>query len=123
MPKYDDFMDIATILNDYSKEIYEEMQIASNNVAKDGVSKLKQTSPKRTGGYAKSWRIKKQQSAYGFSSTIYNTKGQLTHLLEKPHAKRNGRGTVTPQVHIRPVEQECIRDYEKDVVNIIKKGA
>lgn len=123
MPKYDDFMDIVTILDDYSKDIYEGVEQASIEVAKEGASKLKRTSPKRTGKYSKGWRVKSISNLDYFSSTIYNaTNWQLTHLLEKGHATRNG-GRVSPRVHIRPVEQECISEYEQDVTNIIKKGA
>lgn len=121
MPKYDNFTDIATILDDYSKNIYEGMENAANTIAKSGAKTLKLTSPERTGKYKKSWSVKKEKNTYSFENTIYNKKWQLTHLLEKPHSKRNG-GSTKPIVHIRPVEQECIRDYERAVVNIIKKG-
>lgn len=123
MPKYDNFMDIATILNDYSKQIYQEINEDSKVVAKEGAIKLRKTSPKRTGKYRKGWRVKSSENQYGFSSIIYNsTNWQLTHLLEKGHAKRNG-GRVSAKVHIRPVEQQCNEKYYQDVVNIIKKGA
>ena len=126
MPKYDDFMDIVTILDDYSKDIYEGVEQASIEVAKEGASKLKKTSPKRTGKYRRSWKVKKEKGMYEFSNIIYNQEWQLTHLLEKGHAiKRNGtvRGEARAKVHIRPVEQECVNEYLQDVTNIIKKGA
>lgn len=122
MPKYDNFADIATILDDYSKDIYEGMEKASIDIAKSGARKLKLTSPERTGKYKKGWRVKSTSTLYDFSSTIYNaTDWRLTHLLEKGHAKKNG-GRVKPIVHIRPVEQECINEYKRKVVSIIKKG-
>ena len=123
MPKYDDFMDVVTILDDYSNAVSEGMYESGLKVADEGKNKLKQTSPKKTGKYRKNWKVKKTKGAYSFSNIIYNQEWQLTHLLEKPHAKRNGRGSTTPKVHIRPVEQECINEYEQDVINIIKKGA
>lgn len=123
MPKYDDFMDIVTILDDYSKDIYEGMEQASIDVAKEGASTLRKTSPKKTGKYRKGWRVKSTSNLKSFSSTIYNaTDWQLTHLLEKGHAKRNG-GKVSPKVHIKPVEEQCNNEYYQDVINIIKKGA
>ena len=129
MPKYDDFMDIATILDDYSKNIYEEMEKASVDVADKGVSTLKLTSPKsnkKGKHYRSCWRVKTTSNLNRFSSTIYNTQYQLTHLLEKGHKiNRNGQqvGVAGAKVHIRPVELQCINEYEQDVVNIIKKGA
>lgn len=123
MPKYDDFMDIATILDDYSKNLYEEMENASIEVANKGKDKLKQTSPKKTGKYRRGWRVKTTSNLKSFESIIYNgTNWQLTHLLEKGHVNRNGSRTA-PRVHIRPVEQECIDEYYQDVTNIIKRGA
>lgn len=127
MPKYDDFMDIATILDDYSKDIYEEMENASVEIAKKGASTLRKTSPKKTGKYKKGWRVKSTSNLHRFSSTIYNsTNWQLTHLLEKGHKiNRNGQqvGVAGAKVHIRPVEQECIDEYYQEVTNIIKRGA
>ena len=122
MPKYDDFMDIATILDDYSNDIYNEMQESCIRIAKEGANTLKKSSPIKTGKYRKGWKVKSTSNLKRFSSTIYNsTNWQLTHLLEKGHAKRGG-GKVSARVHIRPVEQNCIKEYERDVVNIIKKG-
>ena len=124
MPKYDDFMDITTILNDYSKEVVDGMYEASKRIAEEGKKKLKQTSPKRTGDYAKGWSVKKEIPArWSFKNTIHNkTEYRLTHLLENGHLKRNG-GRTKPIKHIQPVEKQCIEDYEREVVNIIKKGA
>ena len=123
MPKYDDFMDIATILDDYSNAISEGMYEASVKISKEGADKLKHTSPMKTGEYRKGWSVKKEiPNKWSFKNTIHNkTEYRLTHLLENGHATRNG-GRVSPKVHIRPVEEECIYKYERDVANIIKRG-
>lgn len=126
MPKYDDFMDIVTILDDYSNAVSEGMYEDALRIAEKGKQELKQTSPKKTGKYRRSWKVKKEKGMYEFSNIIYNQEWQLTHLLEKGHAiKRNGtvRGEARAKVHIRPVEQECVNEYLQDVTNIIKKGA
>ena len=53
---------------------------------------------------------------------IYNkTDYQLTHLLEKSHLTRNG-GKTTPQVHIAPVEEQCIREFEDKITRKIEEG-
>lgn len=126
MAKYDELIDIKQILNEYSNDIQEGIQEVTYKIAEDGKNKLKVTSPKRTGDYRKGWRVSKR-SGKGFAhATIYNaTDWQLTHLLEKPHAIRNQYGTwgtSKPQVHIEPVEQECIQAYKKDIEQIIKNG-
>ena len=122
MPRYDDFMDIATILDDYSKDIYKEMQVASIQVADKGKKKLQEIAPKRTGKYRRGFRVKSTSNLYSFSSTIYNaTNWQLTHLLEKGHVTRNG-GRTKAIKHFEPVEKECNDEFYQDVVNIIERG-
>ena len=115
-------LQIHDILSDYSKEIQEGIEKDGEQVANNAVAELKNTSPKRTGDYRKGWRKKKEQGFQSFTYIIHNaTNYQLTHLLEKPHLKRNG-GLTTPKVHIYPVEQQSIKEYEKMVENTIKNG-
>ena len=119
-------LDINDILNEYSSDIQEGITEAAFKVAEDGNNKLKVTSPKRTGSYRKGWRVDKKSGKGYVHATIYNaTDWQLTHLLEKPHVIKNQYGTwgtSKPQVHIEPVEQECIQKYKKDVEQVIKNG-
>lgn len=128
MAKYgrDSILDIKDILNEYSNDIQEGITEAAYKVAENGKNKLKVTSPKKTGDYRKGWRVNKRGGKGFVHATIYNgTDWQLTHLLEKPHAIRNqygSWGTSKPQVHIEPVEQECIQNYRKDVEQVIKNG-
>ena len=105
-----DFNKIARELQDDVKQALEK---ASKDVAKEGINRLKSSSPKRTGEYAKGWGQSRRKS----SIVIHNkTKPGLTHLLEKGHAKRGG-GRVGPQKHIEPVEEWV----KKEMVNRIEK--
>ncbi len=126
MAKYNSLIDINTILNEYSRDIQEGITEAAYKVAEDGKNKLRVTSPKRTGSYRKGWRVDKRKGNGFVHATIYNsTNWQLTHLLEKPHVIRNqyGKwGTSKPQVHIEPVESECIQTYQRNVEQIIQNG-
>lgn len=128
MAKYgrDSILDIKDILNEYSNDIQEGITEAAYKVAENGKNKLKVTSPKKTGDYRKGWRVNKRGGKGFVHATIYNaTDWQLTHLLEKPHSIRNqygSWGTSKPQVHIEPVEQECIQNYKKNVEQVIKNG-
>lgn len=118
----DSIIDINDILNEYSQDIQDGITKAAEDIAKDGANELKKTSPKRTGKYSKGWRVDKRSGKGFVHTTIYNaTSWQLTHLLEKPHLLRNGKKSV-PKVHIEPVEQKCIKDFEKKVEHIIKNG-
>ena len=119
---HNNILDIKEILSDYSIDIQEGITQEAQNVAKKGVVELKNTSPKSTGKYRKGWRVNTTKGRGFVECTIHNaTDYQLTHLLEKPHALRNG-GISKPQVHIYPVEQQCISEYERNVENIIKNG-
>lgn len=92
----------------YARQTNETVDATAKKVATDGVEKLKANSPKRTGSYAKSWTFKKKNGAY----VVHNEKHyRLTHLLEKSHAKVNG-GRTSKHVHIKPVEQKMIQDFE-----------
>ena len=115
-------IDISNILDEYSIEIQEGITKAAEDVANAGAKELKATSPKRTGKYSKGWRVNKRSGRGFVHTTIYNaTNWQLTHLLEKPHLLRNGKKSK-PIVHIEPVEQKCIKDFQKEVEHIIKNG-
>ena len=117
-----DFSAIKDILNEYSSDIQNGITEKAFEVAEKGKNELKATSPKRTGSYSKGWRVDKRNGKGFVHATIYNaTNWQLTHLLEKSHLLRNGKKS-TPKVHIAPVEEKCITEYEKDVEQVIKNG-
>ena len=122
MAKNDSILDISTILNEYSEEIQEDISKTAEDKSKEARQKLREVSPKRTGEYRKGWKVKVIRGRDFIDCIVHNaTKYQLTHLLEKPHAKRNG-GVTTPKVHIKPVEEKIVREYEKEIENIIKNG-
>lgn len=115
-------LEIKDILDEYSKDIQEGITDDAIKVAKEAVVDLKNTSPNRTGSYRKGWRVKKDKGNGYINCIVHNaTDYQLTHLLEKPHLKRNG-GLTTPKVHIAPVEEKSIKQYEREVEQIIKNG-
>jgi len=115
-------LDITDILNEYSSDIQEGITADAQKVAKEAQAELKNTSPKLTGAYRKGWRVKTEKGKGYVECIVHNaTDYQLTHLLEKPHLKRNG-GMTTPKVHIAPVEQKAVKQYETDVEKIIKNG-
>ena len=115
-------LDVKEILNDYSDDIQSAITEEAQIIAKKGVAELKNKSPKRTGKYRKGWRVNTTKGRGFVECIVHNaTDYQLTHLLEKPHLLRNGR-LSRPQVHIAPVEQQCVSEFERNVENIIKNG-
>src|SRR5690625_2098274 len=108
--------EIADILAQFSSEVEEGMEKTKGKVARKGAKTLRETSPKKTGGYAKGWTATKRGTSYIIRN---RTSYQITHLLEKGHAKVGG-GRVAPRVHIAPVEEQVIKEYEDGVVKVIE---
>lgn len=116
---------IADVLDEYQTEIARGTKEAVQKVAKAGVKALKATSPQQTGSYAKGWTSEVKEGRLGAEATIYNAaKPGLVHLLEHGHVTRNGTGRTfrpTPaHVHVAPVEEQLIADFEKAIVEVIE---
>ncbi len=118
----DSLLDVNDILTGYCDDVQEYIEEAAKKIALSGKNKLKSNSPKKTGKYSRGWTLKTIKGRGYARFIIYNkTNWQLTHLLEKPHATRNGLRT-NPIVHIKPVEEECISEFEKNVKRIIESS-
>ena len=111
--------EIKSILAEYGDEVADSMGDAVKKVTRAGAKALraesKQKFPKGTGAYAKGWTSSvdtKKRSAQG---TIYNKDlPGLPHLLEHGHANRGG-GRTAGRVHIKTIEDEVVKDFEKEV--------
>jgi hypothetical protein len=116
--------EIAKGLADYSQDVVEKVNASSERIGKEAVKRLKQTSPKRYGKYAKSWTMKTEPEVGQPHKRIVHVKAphyRLAHLLEYGHAKVGG-GRVEGRPHIRPAEEMVIRDFVTEVEEAIKRG-
>ena len=116
--------EIAKGLSEYSQEVVEKVNISSERVGKAAVKRLKETSPKDSGDYAKSWAMKTEPEIGQPHKKIIHVKAphyRLTHLLEHGHAKVGG-GRVDGKPHIRPAEEQVIRDFTAEVEEAIRNG-
>lgn len=118
--------EIEKILNDYTKEVKRAANNSIDVVAKETVSKLKATSPKNKGRYARGWRLKRERGPLGVNFvTVYNaTDYQLTHLLEHGHLIRNKKGTfgrAPAHPHIAPAEAWAIDELPKEITKELEE--
>lgn len=94
------------VLDEINHDVKESAKRNIDRTAKESVQKLRNTSPKKTGSYARGWATKKEGD---MDVIVHNrTDYQLTHLLENGHVIRNKKGTygrTSGTKHIAPVEE------------------
>ena len=121
---------LANVIVEYLKEFEDVTEEAVDKgvteTAKTALRSLRNAHPPGSGKYGswdesynKGWKVMqtKRDKRYHKKATIHNeTDYQLTHLLEKGHATRNG-GRTQAFTHIAPVADKC----DEDLVRVIKK--
>lgn len=113
--------ELMKALTEYKDDISDVVEKDANEIGKEAVEELKQTSPKGAREeYCKGWRLKKDKLGKNkYTIKIHNkTNYQLTHLLEFGHATRNG-GHTKAQPHIRPVEEKYSKKFEEKLIKDI----
>lgn len=105
---------VTGALKEYAGAVADDLKAAAKTTADGCAKELRSTSPKRSGKYRKGWKVKKAfENSVSARYTVHNaTHYQLTHLLEKGHAKRGG-GRVEAIPHIAPAEEQAIEQMTK----------
>lgn len=113
-------------LEEYRDVTDEAVEKGVSETAKEAVQELRNAHPSGSGQYGswdkkynKGWKVMqtKRDKRYHKKATIHNaTDYQLTHLLEKGHALRQG-GRARAFPHIAPVAEKC----EDKLIQNIKK--
>lgn len=102
-------LEYAELATDTMKDCVKK---ASNTVKKE----TQENAPVKSGRYKKSWAVKRQKETSTTLEVVVHSKDryQLTHLLEKGHAKRRG-GRVKAFQHIGPAEEKGICELEDGI--------
>ena len=122
--------ELANVILEYLenfKDVTEEAcEKGVSETAKTALQELRNAHPPGSGKYGswdksynKGWRVMqtKRDKKYHKKATIHHaTNYQLTHLLEKGHATRDG-GRTQSFTHIAPVAEKC----EDELLKNIKK--
>lgn len=120
---------INDILDEYRDELVTSIPETVDRVAKQGKKLLKAYAQGAgIGGrkYINSFKVVKgTSSAYGASFRLASSEYQLTHLLEKGHAKRNQYGTYSGTTRAYPhwskAEDETEKLLEKEIIKTINQ--
>lgn len=105
----DGLLEYAELATDVMKDCVKK---AGNTVKKE----TQANAPAKSKRYQKSWAVKKQKESSNALEVVVHSRNryQLTHLLEKGHAKRGG-GRVRAIPHIAPAEEKGIRELEEGI--------
>lgn len=111
----DGLLEYAELATDTMKDCVKK---AGNTVKKE----TQANAPVKSGRYKKSWAVKRQKETSTTLEMVVHSRNryQLTHLLEKGHAKRDG-GRVKAMPHIGPAEAQGIRVLEDGIRKGISK--
>lgn len=109
----DAIMDVLLEYAEFATDTMKDcVKKAGNTVKKE----TQANAPVKSGRYKKSWAVKRQKETSTTLEMVVHSRNryQLTHLLEKGHAKRGG-GRVKAMPHIGPAEEKGIRMLEDSI--------
>ena len=110
---------VEQLLAEYGKQCSNVVNEAVHEVSKEALKKLKKEAPKRTGLYAKGWKVKKTDDKFAANDILYGKEAStyaIAHLLEHGPAKRNA-GRTAPIPHVAKVEDWA----RKELVDTVEK--
>lgn len=114
---------VSGILSEYTEDVRANVGEIAEQMGKKGVQAIRRASKGAvdgTGEYARGWKTKVEKTRLGTTVIIYNEHPGLPHLLEHGHVSRNGTGRTFGEVpgreHIKPVEEELVETFEREVV-------
>jgi Bacteriophage HK97-gp10, putative tail-component len=114
--------EITNAFREYTEDVTKAIEKKVDETAKEVLKETKALAPKRTGEYARSFKITKEDRYGSTKHTIWNKKHyQRVHLLEFGHAKVNG-GRVQAYPHLRPAYDKHVANLDEEIKRIIRNG-
>lgn len=108
------------LLDEVNKDVQDSAKRNIQTISRECVQKLRNTSPTKSGSYAKGWSVKREGD---MDAVVHNkTDYQLTHLLENGHVIKNKKGTYgrTRGIkHIAPVEEWAADELPRRIMEDI----
>lgn len=114
-------------LEAYVGTLPEHFVTAQKKAAKAAIKELNQTSPKKTGEYAKGWKSKTTPTRTGSETVVYNgDKPGLAHLLEFGHpvvvgGRKVGQAKAHP--HLAAAQETANKVYEEELQKLIENDS
>lgn len=109
------------ILDEVDENVNRVLNESARDTAEEAADKLRNTSPRQSGEYAKGWVADRKDKGW----IVHNaTNYQLTHLLENGHVIRNKKGTygrTSGIKHIKPVETWANREFQNKIERGLNK--
>ena len=102
----------------------EDVSVAATYAAKEALQTLRDTTPykSRTGNYKRSFTAEtayRDTYSYGMRISARGPYYRLTHLLEKGHRLRGGRGKTRSYPHIAPAQEAADKAFEEKIKELI----
>ena len=112
---------VRDILQEYTDEVTTVTKEVTRETGTMVRKQIKDNAPKKTGKYAKSWRVKTVLETSTKLETVVHSPNRymLAHLLEHGHAKRGG-GRVAAIPHLAPSEEAGNEFMEKELERRLK---
>jgi len=114
--------ELVSAVKEYTEDVEIGVRKAVDKTAREVLKEAQALAPKRTGEYAKTFTITKDDG-YGVTRRIiWNKKHyRRVHLLEFGHAKVNG-GRVPAYPHLRPAYEKHAADLPNELKRVIENG-
>lgn len=110
-------------LAEYSRLAADSLKDAVRSAGKTVRKEIRDTAPKDTGAYGKSWSAKATyEDSRRLEVTVHSrNRYQLAHLLEFGHARRGG-GRTAARPHIAKAEELGVKQLERDIERSLRDG-